>query len=166
MDELTAMGTVCDRLTGGLMFHSDHADLMTFLGLGGFAHLHEDGYRHDSRSLRRMRTECIRRVGKIPQQGNQSKGNALSKVIAYSRRELSANDRYRLTNESLKAWSEWEHGTSKVLTESLGVLDGQLWKMVDKLARGAEDEAMMADELCMEVAACDMAHVYDMQSRF
>lgn len=163
MDELTAIGKVCDRLTGGVMFHSDHADLMWFLGLEGFAKLHERGFTHDSESLRRMRRECMMRTGKIPQQGNQSKGNALAKVSAYSRRDLSANDRYRLTTESLKSWSEWEHGTAKVLGEAAEELGGSLWRMVDKLRRGAEDEAVEADNLMMEAMACDMAHVYEMQ---
>lgn len=161
--ELDAMASVCDRLTGGLMFHSDHADLMRFLGLEGFAEMHEYGFAHDSRALRRMRSDCIERLGRIPPQGDQRRGAALSKLMAYSRSDLSASDRYKLTVDSLRAWAEWERGTAQVLNDAKSLLDGALWKRVDKLARGAEDEAVEAETLSMEAMACDMAHVYDMQ---
>lgn len=161
--ELDAMAAVCDRLTGGVMFHSDHADLMSFLGLGRFAEMHEEGFLHDSRALRDMRSECIERLGRIPPQGDQRRGVTLSKLMAYSRPDLSASDRYKLATESLTAWAEWERGTAEALNEAKSLLDGVLWRRVDKLARGAEDEAVEAETLSMEAMACDMAHVYDMQ---
>lgn len=163
MDELRAMVTVADRLTGGLMFHSDNADLMHFLGLEGFAKLHEHGFLDDSESLRRVRRKCIHHLGRIPEQGRQERGETLSKVTSYEQSDLSANDRYRLAVSSLEAWSEWERETAEVFSEAKESLDGSLWKLVSKLQRGAEGEHAEARGLLIEAKACDMAHIYDMQ---
>ena len=162
MDELTAMGTVADRLVGGMMFHSDHADLNRFLGLDAFAGLHEDGFLDDSRSLRKVRKKCVLHLGRIPQQGKQERGKDLEKVMAYRSSDLSANDRYRLTVSSLEAWERWERGTAEVFSEASNALDGTLWKLVKRLQMGAEKEAVEASRLLTEAKACDMAHLYDM----
>ena len=162
MDELTAMGTVADRLIGGTMHHSNQADLVRFLGFDGFAKLHERGFMDDSENLRRVRRKCIRYLGRIPMQGNQEQDALLSKVIAYHSSDLSANDRYRLAVSSLEAWERWERGTAEVFSEASNALDGTLWKLVKRLQRGAEKEAVEASRLLTEAKACDMAHLYDM----
>ena len=43
MGAADVLGTVCDRLVGGLMFHSEHADLFAYLGIEWLAEAHEDG---------------------------------------------------------------------------------------------------------------------------
>ena len=162
MDELTAMGTVADRLVGGMMFHSDHADLNRLIGLDAFAELHEDGFHDDSASLRKVRRKCVLHLGRIPQQGKQERGKDLDKVMAYTASDLSANDRYRLAVSSLESWERWERDTAKVFSNAASALDGTLWKLVERLQRGAEHEAVEASRLLMEARACDMAHLYDM----
>ena len=163
MEPLAAMGTVSDRLVGGMMFHDAHADLCHFLGMDGFAKLHERGYHDDSKSLRKVRRETIRHLGRIPLQGNQKRTDTLSKVIAYESADLSANDRYRLAVSSLEQWMEWERETARVFGEASESLDGSLWKLVTRLQRGAEREHAEAYRLLIEAKACDLAHLYDMQ---
>lgn len=163
MEPLAAMGMVSDRLIGGTMFHSDNADINSFLGMDGFAKLHEEGFIDDSESLRKVRRETILHLGRIPLQGKQERGNTLAKVIAYQSSDLSANDRYRLAVSSLESWAEWEQETARVFGEASESLDGTLWKLVAKLQRGAEAEHAEAHRMLIEAKACDLAHLYDMQ---
>ena len=157
------MAMVSDRLVGGMMFHQDNADLNEFLGMHGFAKLHEHGFLDDSKSLRKVHRKTILHLGRIPPQGDQKRGNILSKVMAYQSSDLGANDRYRLAVTSLESWMEWERETAKVFGEASESLDGTLWRLVTKLQRGAEAEHAEAHRLLIEAKACDLAHLYEMQ---
>lgn len=163
MEPLAAMAMVSDRLIGGTMHHSNNADLCHFLGMDGFAGLHEKGFMDDSKSLRKVRRKCIHYLGRIPMQGNQERDALLSKVIAYHSSDPSANDRYRLAVSSIEEWAKWEQGTVDVFSEAAESLDGALWKLVKRLQRGAEAEHAEAQRLLTEAKACDLAHLYDMQ---
>lgn len=163
MEPLAAMAMVSDRLVGGMMHHQDNADLNEFLGMTGFARLHEMGFLDDSRSLRKVRRKTIDHLGRIPLQGNQERGDTLSKVIAYKSSDLGANDRYRLAVTSLEEWEKWERETALVFGDAAKSLDGTLWKLVTRLQRGAEGEHAEAHRLLLEAKACDLAHLYDMQ---
>ena len=82
MGAVDVVGTVTDRLVGGMMFHSEHADLCRWLGVMWLAKAHEDGYAHDARCLRKLRRMCVDRMGTFPPEGRQERGHALD-VLGY-----------------------------------------------------------------------------------
>jgi len=163
MDELTAVAKVADRLVGGMMQHQDQANAMLFLGLHGFAGIHERGFRDDSKSLRKVYRRCIETYGRIPHQGDQRRGTTLDKLMPYESSELSAGDRYRSVVALLGEWAEWERVTAETFESASELLTGRMWRLVDRLQRGAEEEHVEARRLLAEVGACDMQHVYEMQ---
>lgn len=163
MDELTAVSMVADRLVGGMMTHSDHADAMRFLGLDGFARMHEKGFKDDSHALRKVRRTCIDVLGKMPHQGNQSRTQTLDRLMQYESSQLSANDRYRTVTTLLEEWVEWERTTAETFESASEHLTGRMWRLVNRLQVGAEGEHAEARRLLAEIRACDMQHVYEMQ---
>lgn len=169
MNHAEVMGTVSDRLVGGMMFHSDHADVMHMVGMNGLAKLHEEGFHDDSHAMRRVRRACVRYLCTLPKSGGQSKTDTIDPLIGRDRGNVSASETQRWVRASMQEWVEWEHGTVEVFSEAAKSLVGHesLWRLVTKLQRNTEQELAHARELMLEMEACgyDMCHVLDMQDR-
>lgn len=166
MTELEALGMVCDRLVGGMMFHSDHADLMRMLGMTCLHKLHEHGYKSDARSLRKVRCACVRHLGMLPTQGHQSRGEDLDCIRGTHRSDIGPSMAQKLLKASLHAWRDWETGTAEVFYDASCALGGAgLWDLVRMLQSGAEDEASEACDLIREMDSCcwDMCHAHELR---
>lgn len=160
------MGRIADTLVGGMMFHSDHADLMRLVGIGWLAGLHEDGYGHDSKSYMKVRRACIGHLGTICPTGDQRKSTTLDKVRGRKSSEISAQDRRQLLKSSLDEWAAWESSAADTYSEAAVGLIGNatLHKTAKKLQRSAERELVEALRIADELASLnwDLAHAYEM----
>lgn len=140
-----ALGRVADRLVGGMMFHSDHADALRLAGLRNVAKLHEDGYRDDSRSLRRVHRACIDHLGVTLPQGRQERTEAS--------RETNVR---RLLVSSMEEWLEWESCTSRLFAEcSHEMTSAALWDLVHGLQSCVDEELAGARAADATMRACD-----------
>lgn len=172
MTATEAMGQVSDTLVEGMMVHSDHADLMGLIGLGGFAKLHESGYKHDSRAHRKVRRLCASVTGCVCTQGKLEYSNPFSQALSRRGQDISAQDRRQLVKSSLEGWHAWESTASSryaVVADELRSLgEATLLREVLSLQRGAEAEMSEALDLLTELTVCnwDLAHAYDMQQRY
>lgn len=158
-----AMGMVADRLVGGMMFHSDHADLMSMLGIGWMRKLHERGFRDDSKSFRKVRSSCVRHLCTMAPRGGQVVGTSLDGLVGKTRSDIGVLDYPRLVKASMADWVEWEAGTAGVFHEASESLGGALWDVVHGLESDVEDELSLARDIERRMFACnyDMAQIYD-----
>ena len=117
-----ALGSVVDRLVGGVMFHSEHADLCWYMGLDVLAKENEAGYRHDSKCMRRLHRLAIAHLGTTPPEGQQKRSGLLDQYAKESRWNVTPNTRKRMLEKALTDMVEWESGTCAVLREAYGVL--------------------------------------------
>lgn len=166
MAALDIVGTVTDRLVGGMMFHSEHADLCRWLGLTWLAKMHEDGYEHDAKCLRKVRRLCIDRFGTFPTEGRQERGHALDAYRNIHSWAIKADVRETALKASVEGWVDWEASTVTILTGAHSQLQGELM-MADafrKLAVDTSVELAGARRIMAEMDACgwDIVHAYDM----
>lgn len=162
------IGAVCDRLVGGVMFHSEHADLCHYAGVDGLAKLHEDGFVHDSRCLRKMRRLCIRHLGVPAPEGRQDRTHALDAHRSTKRWDLSPDVAAATVKDAMHAWVDWESGTVTVLTSACArLMDAGELLLADKVKSMAKETsrelAHARDLMCeMESVGWDMSHVHEM----
>ena len=166
---IEAVGKVCDRLIGGMMFHSDHADVMALIGMSGLHRLHEDGFMDDSKSLRKVREACVRYLGMLPPSGAQSKTKTLDGMVGRDRFNIGQSEVQRLVRSSMQEWVEWESGTVKCFRNAADEVGdcASLWHLLTKLQKATEKELSKAKETMREMESCgyDMCHVLEMQPR-
>lgn len=159
------LGRASDTLVGGMMFHSDHADLMRLLGLMGFARLHEDGYRSDSKAYRKVRAMCVDHGRMLCPSGNQSRGKSLDALKGKRSDQINAQDRRQLLKNSFEEWANWEADASSTYAEVAKGLDGDevARHKVLKMQRSAERELVEAKRILDEMSACgwDIVHAYE-----
>lgn len=167
MSHAEVMGTVSDRLIGGMMFHSDHADMMRLIGMDGLHRLHEDGFGDDSKSLRRVRVACVEHLCMLPPTARQERTKTLEGMVGRDRSNIGQSEVQRLVRTSMQAWVEWESGTVECLRDAAEKLIGcaSLWNLVRKLQRDTERELSKARDIAREMETCgyDMCHVLEMQ---
>lgn len=168
MSAVDVMGSVSDRLVGGLMFHSEHADLCRWLGIDWLADLHEEGFLHDSSCLRRMRRLALRHTGCMVPEGRQERGHALDAFRGTQRWCVKMDVRETALCDAMHDWCDWEDGTVTVLTSAVNRLEscGELL-LADKVRAVAKDtsrELAEARDLMVEMKAVDwdMTHVLEM----
>ena len=141
---IEALGSAVDRLVGGVMFHSEHADLCWYMGLEGLAKENEDGYRHDSKCLRRLHRLAIEHLGMTPPEGQQKRSGLLDQYAKESRWNVTPNTRKRMLEKALTDMVEWEDGTCAVLREAHKSLfengDAAIAKEVRRILMDTEDE--------------------------
>lgn len=144
MTPIGAIGSAVDRLVGGVMFHSEHADLCWYMGLDELARENEDGYMHDSKCLRKLHRLAIEHIGITLPEGTQSRSGLLDQYANESRWKVGLNTRKRALERILTDMVEWEEGTCAVLRESHKVLledgDATLAKEVRRIIMDTEDE--------------------------
>lgn len=163
------LGEVADRLVGGMMLHSDHADLMCFLGLKGLKRYHEKGYHDDAMKLRKTHRMSIKYTGMLLPQSSQERSDDLDAFMNYSRHDLDTEAKRNALEGAMKSWAEWEQGTviaySRAARDLWGINEAVLWKKVFKWQREAEKELAMVHKLMCEMETCDwdMCHILDMQ---
>lgn len=163
------IGTVCDRLVGGVMFHLEHADLCEWLGIGWLSELHRDGYEHDSTCLRKIRRLCVRHLGTFVPEGRQGRGHLLDAYKQVKRWDLKDDVRKAALHDAMHDWVEWEDGTVTVLTSACNRLsDAGCLLLSDRVRKIANDTsaelAHARDLLCeMEAVCWDMTYVLEMQ---
>ena len=152
------LGAVCDRLVGGMMFHSDHADFCIYMGFKHLTKLHERGYRDDSRSLREFRALCIRRCNTFPTQGRQDRTRTLDRWRS-DRTDIETCDRASALKECMRDWVEWETGTASTYRDAARRLwemgETALSKRVNDLADETEEELAGATDLMCRLSASD-----------
>lgn len=171
MAAVDALGTVADRLVGGMMFHSDHADLCAYLGIGWLAGLHEDGYEHDSGCLRRVRRMSVRHLGLPVPEGRQERGHSLDAFRGTRRWDVKADAICPTVSDAMHAWVDWESGTVTVLTVAASRLmecgELLLHDRVKAIAKDTSRELAHARDLLreMEAVGWDMSHVLQMDGR-
>lgn len=163
---LDAIGLVSDRLVGGMMFHSDHADLMGLIGVKGLRKMHERGFRDDSHNMRKVRRACMSQLGKMPSHGNQERTKTLDSVVGRSNDNIGASERQRLVRSSMADWVKWESDTIAIYANACDKVAGNacLWELVRGLQADTERELARAKRLMQEFDACgyDMTHIYEM----
>jgi hypothetical protein len=152
-----------------MMFHSDHADAMSVIGMMGLRALHERGFRDDSDAMRMIRRACVRHTCKLPPSGTQKRTDTIDSLVGRDRAGISASEVQRWVRASMQKWVEWEHGTVEAYADAVAELEGHetLRRKVRRLQRDTEHELAQARELMLEMEACgyDMGHVLDMQER-
>ena len=152
------LGTVCDRLVGGMMFHSDYADLCMFMGFKRLRKLHEDGYADDSKMHRKVRRMCLRMTNELPAQGRQDRGRILDRWRSKSRLDVPCEERIAALKEALRDWADWERDTSEIYDDAAK----RLWDMgechmsgtISEMARSAAEEMATACDLTCRLEAC------------
>jgi len=162
------LGTVADRLVGGMMFHSDHADLCSWLGVRWLAELHEEGYHHDARCLRKVHRIGIEISGLMVPDGRQERTHSLDAYRQVKRWEVKPDVRKSALSDAMHDWIDWEAGTVQVLASAYRRLfdcgETTMALKVRDMARDTEKELAHArDLLCEMDAVCwDMPHVMEM----
>lgn len=169
MSAVDVMGSVSDRLVGGLMFHSEHADLCRWLGIEWLANVHEDGFLHDSSCLRRMRRLALRHTGCMAPEGRQDRSHALDAFRGTQRWCVKGDVREAALCDAMHDWCDWEEGTVTVLTSAVNRLEscGELL-LADKVRAVAKDtsrELAEARDMLVEMESVnwEMPHILEMR---
>ena len=168
MQPSDVLGTVCDRLVGGVMFHLEHADLCEWLGVEWLADLHKEGYEHDSECLRKMRHLSVKHLGMFVPEGRQERGHVLDAFRQQKSWDVKHDVRMTALNDAMHDWVDWESGTVTVLTSACKRLSDcgclLLSDKVRKIANDTSDELAEARALLlrMESANWDMTYVLEM----
>lgn len=113
-----ALGSVADRLVGGMMFHSEHADLCWHMGFERLARENEDGYSHDSKCLRKVRRLGIRHLGILLPEGEQRRSGLLGQFSGERCWDVGTNRRRQALERVLTDMVAWEEGTCEVLRDA------------------------------------------------
>ena len=169
MAAIDVLGEVADRLVEGMMFHSDHADLMCFIGLRGLKRYHECGYHDDAKMFRKVHRMGVKYCGKLVPNGDQRSIDVLAPYMTYTQGEMDAKGKRDALMNSMQAWVSYEEETVKVYSRAArdlwGMGESTLWEKVFQLQKKAEHELALAMKLHHEMQACDydMCHVLDMQ---
>lgn len=167
MSAADVLGAVSDRLVGGVMFHSEHADLCRWLGLVKLAKLHEDGFSHDSACLRKVHRLCIDHLGMTVPEGRQERSHLLDAY--HGKRSWDAQPDARAVQDAMADWIEWESGTIDVLSSACRRLwDGgevALSDYVRRICDDTADELAHARRIAHEMRSCgwDMPHIFEMK---
>lgn len=159
MAAIDVLGTVCDRLVEGMMFHSDRADLCRFMGFERLTKLHEHGFEDDSASFRKVRRLCVSRLDAFPSQGRQERGRSLDRWKGRERSSVTTEERRQCLMEAMQDWVEWEDGTA----DTFRAASRRLWDMgetalsmkVCRLAEATECELAEAKFLHNRLVATD-----------
>ena len=163
------IGTVCDRLVGGTMFHLEHADLCEWIGVPWLYALHREGYEHDSACLRRMRRACVRHLGTFATEGRQERSHMLDAYRQAKRWETKLDVRTTALSDAMYDWVDWEDGTVTILTSaSKRLSDAGYLLLSDKVRDMAEDtsrELAEARELLMQMESVDWDMGYILEMR-
>lgn len=158
------LGTVCDRLVGGVMFHLEHADLCEWLDVPWLAKLHRDGYEHDSACLHRMRTLSIDHLGTFVTEGRQDRSHLLDAYRQTMRWDVANDVRMAALRDAMHEWVDWENGTVTVLTSACKRLsDGGYLLLSDKVrkvAKETSEELAEARDLMTRMQAVDWDMTY------
>jgi hypothetical protein len=163
------MAEVAGRLVGGMMLHSDHADLMAFLGLRGFKRYHERGYHDDAMAFRKIHRATIKYTNMMVPQVDQEGSDELSPYMNYDRMTLDSEAKRNALEGAMASWEEWEQGTvqtySRAARDLQALGEAKLWKKVYELQCKAEKELAMLRKLTCDMKTCgwDMCHILDMQ---
>lgn len=168
MTAADTMGTVCDRLVGGTMFHLEHADLCEWIGVPWLYDLHKEGYEHDSTCLRKMRRACVRHLGTFAPEGRQDRSHLLDAYRQARKWDVKPDVRMSVLNDAMHDWVDWEDGTVTILTSACKRLsDAGCLLLSDKvraIVKDTSDELAEARELLvqMEAVGWDMTYVLEM----
>lgn len=168
MSAADVLGTVSDRLVGGVMFHSEHADLCRWLGVEWLAKLHEEGYEHDSACLRKVRRLSVDHLGTFVPEGRQDRSHLLDAYRQKRSWDVPCDVRETALCDAMHDWADWEDGTVTVLTSACKRLsDGGCLLLSDKvrsIAKDTSEELARARSLLlrMEAVKWDMGHILEM----
>lgn len=157
MAALDVLGQVSDRLVGGMMFHSDMADLCRYMGFKRLTTLHEKGFGNDSSAYRKVHRLCVRRVGMLVPSGRQERDRYLDQFRKENRVDVSDGDRAAALKDAMARWAEWEDGTADVFRTAAKRLhdlgEMALAKHVTDLADDTESELAELDDLRCRLSA-------------
>lgn len=163
------MGTVCDRLVGGTMFHLEHADLCEWIGVPWLYDLHREGYEHDSACLRKMRRMCVRHLGTFATEGRQERSHLLDAYKQTKKWDVQPDVRKTVVCDAMQDWIDWENGTVTVLTSACNRLsDAGYLLLADKvraIVKDTSDELASARDMFTRMSAVgfDMTYVLEMK---
>lgn len=169
MTSADIMGTVCDRLVGGTMFHLEHADLCEWLGVPWLYDVHRDGYEHDSECLRKMRRLCVQHTGLFATEGRQDRSHLLDAYKQTKKWDVKQDVRKTILRDAMRDWIDWEDGTVTVLTSACKRLSDAgnllLSDKVRKVVNDTSEELAEARDMLvrMEAVDYDMAYILEMQ---
>lgn len=169
MAAIDTLGEVCDRLTQGLMFHSDHASLHRLVGMRGFSRMHEHQFLCDSIAMRRVTDWAISHCGMLPPQGQQSKPKTLDPWMRVERTRIDAGNRRKAVSGSFDAWVDWESDTKATYQQAYDALmesgDVDAAAMVLDLVRDVSNELAEAEEMRLNlmVTSYDLPHMLELQ---
>ena len=168
MTAADVMGTVCDRLVGGTMFHLEHADLCEWAGVPWLYDLHREGYEHDSACLRKMRYLCLHHLGTFATEGRQERSHLLDAYKQTKKWDVKPDVRKTVIHDAMHDWIDWESGTVTVLTSAYNRLaDSGNLLLADKVKaviKETSNELAGAREMLaqMEAVEWDMTYILEM----
>lgn len=157
MAAVDVLGLVSDRLVGGMMFHSDMADLCRYMGFERLAKLHERGFEDDSSAYRKVHRLCVRRTGMLVPSGRQERDRYLDQHRAKRRTDVTDDARADALKDAMARWAEWEEGTGDVFRSAarrlLDMGEMALSERVTKLADDTESELAELNDLRCRLSA-------------
>lgn len=163
------LGSVCDRLVGGMMFHSDNADLCRLMGVEWLAELHDDGFLHDAKAHAKVRRLAILHTRGTVASGRQDRTHTLDQWRKVRACDITHEQRMVALRDAMDDWCEWEESAAETFRAAYSrMLDcghAAIAKRLLKLAEDTEDELAEARLIRAEMDACawDMPHVMEMR---
>lgn len=167
MAAIDVLSSVSDRLVGGMMFHSDHADLCRMYGIEWLAKLHDDGFLHDSKSLSRVHRKCILLTGLAVLNGRQERTHVLDRFKGKSAWDVVPT--MEDVRDAMCDWTDWESSAMDTYRTAYRRLTDMgevaLAEEAKRLALDTEEELAEAKAIAHEMAVSgwDMPHVLCMR---
>lgn len=162
--------TLATHMLEGIMFHDQVCQIYMFLGMYGYAALHEKQFIEESCNYRDLVYYYNTRHNKLLRQGEiNAKDIIPTSWYEYSQHDVSPPTKQQTVKETFDKWIAWEKGTKKLLENMyselmvLGeVADAQEISVyldkVDKELEQAEEE-----ELKLKTVAYDLIYIAENQ---
>lgn len=164
MPIIDVFAKVSDHLIDGMMMHEQMADYYDFLGLEGFARLHEYHFLCETISMRRIHRYFIDHCNQLLPVANTKHLNVIPAAWSnFTWQAVESETKSKAVETGMHEWCEWERETKDLHAKSAKDLydAGEVAAagVIYELVRDVDDECEYADRLALKLNAVD----YDMQ---
>lgn len=164
MPIIDVFAKVSDHLIDGMMMHEQMADYYDFLGLEGFARLHEYHFLCETISMRRIHRYFIDHCNQLLPVVNTKHLDVIPVAWSnFTRQAVESETKSKAVETGMREWCEWERETKELYAASAKDLydagDVAAAGVIYELVRDVDDECEYADRLALKLSAVD----YDMQ---
>jgi hypothetical protein len=149
-----------EHMINGVMFHANMADYFRFMGLSGFAQLHEHRYECESHDLRELHRWAICNFDKLIQPMSKSEKSPIPDAMyGYARCDISRGVRQSAVKGAFEAWVKWETDTVNLLQSMYcSCEEADIKRYLQCMIDETRNELGDAVEIHLRLEACD----YDM----